>query len=106
MKGSTPQRNISFFPVSRGLMALAVSADSWAVTRLAVRHRSDLAFPVPDQPVWLHIPVSSLKDHSRLPSGTHKFVAYFYFPEDYKLGAEKPFLEIIDHPLNVTTRAL
>ena len=73
MKGSTPQRNISFFPVSRGLMALAVSADSWAVTRLAVRHRSDLAFPVPDQPVWLHIPVSSLKDHSRLPSGTHKF---------------------------------
>lgn len=41
-----------------------------------------------------------------VPSGTHKFVAYFYFPENYKPGDEKPFLEIIDHPLNLTTRAL
>ena len=41
-----------------------------------------------------------------VPSGTHKFVAYFYFPENYKPGDEKPFLEIIDHPLNVTARAL
>jgi len=41
-----------------------------------------------------------------VPSGTHKFVAYFYFPENYKPGAEKPFLEIIDNPLKVTTRTL
>ncbi|MEJ2746021.1 MAG: hypothetical protein P8123_10120 [bacterium] len=41
-----------------------------------------------------------------IPSGTHKFVAYFYFPESYKPGAEKPFLEIIDQPLKVTTRML
>jgi hypothetical protein len=41
-----------------------------------------------------------------IPSGTHKFTAYFYFPENYKPGDEKPFLEIIDHPLKVTTRTL
>jgi len=41
-----------------------------------------------------------------VPSGTHKFVSYFYFPENYKPGDEKAFLEIIDHPLRVSTRAL
>ncbi len=41
-----------------------------------------------------------------VPSGTHKFVSYFYFPENYKPGDEKAFLEILDHPLDVSSRTL
>ena len=41
-----------------------------------------------------------------VPSGTHTFISYFYFPENYKPGDEKAFLEILDHPLRVSTRVL
>ncbi|MCX6339220.1 MAG: hypothetical protein NTX71_04795 [Candidatus Aureabacteria bacterium] len=41
-----------------------------------------------------------------VPRGTHTFISYFYFPENYTPGAEKAFLEILDHPLRVSARAL
>ncbi|MCX6357970.1 MAG: hypothetical protein NT045_08890 [Candidatus Aureabacteria bacterium] len=39
-------------------------------------------------------------------SGTHRFISYFYFPKNYAPGDEKPYLDILDHPLRVSTRAL
>lgn len=78
MPGSTPQRRISFFPVQSNLMALAVSGDSLAATRLAPTEAAGLAVqpldPPPD-PVWLSIPADSLKTTDRLPPGTRAFAS-------------------------------
>jgi hypothetical protein len=38
--------------------------------------------------------------------GTHKFISYFYFPEDSKPGFEKAYLDILDHPVQVRTALL
>lgn len=41
-----------------------------------------------------------------VPAGTHRFVCYFYFPRDYKPGDETPYLNILDHPLQVRAQQL
>ncbi len=38
--------------------------------------------------------------------GTHEFISYFYFPKDYKPGAEKAYLDILDHPIRMTTNEI
>jgi hypothetical protein len=72
MTGSTLDRHISFFPMRSNLMALAVSPDQTAASRLS----SAVPGPdpeVPAAPVWLSIPVSVLKSSDRLPAGTREF---------------------------------
>jgi hypothetical protein len=72
--GSTPQRNISFFPLRSDTMALAVSTDSWAASALMAqnRKRSQISIPSTD-PVWLLIPVDYLRNNDNLPAGTRLF---------------------------------
>ena len=72
MAGSAPERNISFFPVQSGLMALAVSPDESAALRL----NNAVSGPdrqVPAAPVWFSIPTSLLKSSESLPAGTRVF---------------------------------
>lgn len=72
MPGSTPQRKISFFEMQSNLLALAVSTDDTAALRL--KSTSD-ASPksVPDGPLWLSIPQTTLRSAEGLPSGTRMF---------------------------------
>jgi hypothetical protein len=76
MPGSEPARRISFLPLQSNLMALAVSRDSYAATRLTDAQPA-LAVqpfdPPPRDPVWLSIPADSLRDSNRLPAGTRLF---------------------------------
>jgi hypothetical protein len=68
MHGSTPERNISFFPVRPDVMALAVSPDeSAALVMEELTGRPKVA--VPPAPVWSYIPAAALKRAQRLPSG-------------------------------------
>jgi hypothetical protein len=72
MTGSSPDRRISFFPMRPNLMALAVSPDQAAASRLS----SPAPGPdpeVPAAPVWLSIPTSVLKSGDHLPAGTREF---------------------------------
>ena len=63
--GSVPERKISFFPLRKNVMALAVGADASAAVRLqTVRPR--LA-AVPGDPVWSLIPIAALKQNGSLP---------------------------------------
>ncbi len=71
MPGSTPDRRISFFPLQRNLMALAVSHDESAASRMTAESGSAPA-EVPDAPVWISIPNSVLKGDN-LPTGTRMF---------------------------------
>ena len=66
--GSVPGRKISFFPLRKNVMALAVGADASAAVRLqTVRLR--LA-EIPGDPVWSLIPIAALKQSGSMPAGT------------------------------------
>jgi hypothetical protein len=70
--GSTPDRHISFLPLRRDLMAMAVSTDQWAVNELAAARPG----PYPTMPegmVWLRFNGSLLKSAASLPDGTASF---------------------------------
>ncbi len=72
VQGSTPDRLISFFPVERGVMALAVSPDdSWAATQLQVRRPREMDFP--QEPVWAIFSAPDLAESERLPAGSRAF---------------------------------
>ena len=72
MKGSTEERQISFFPLQRNLMGMAVSPDSTAALRLQ-NVSSGKGPEAPDAPLWLFVPVSVLKSSQNLPDGTRMF---------------------------------
>src|SRR5262249_54742347 len=68
VQGSTPQRRISFLPLRDNVIALAVSTDDLAATRLR-QSNSVLASQVPASPVWMSIPGQSLSQPGALPEG-------------------------------------
>ncbi|MDQ6676909.1 MAG: hypothetical protein M3Z09_06410 [Acidobacteriota bacterium] len=74
MPGSVPERRISFLPVSNTVMALAVSTDDLAASRITKPGPARLA-EVPAQPVWLNVPGSVLRKSSILPPATRIFAA-------------------------------
>jgi hypothetical protein len=72
MAGSTPERKISFLPVQRNLMAMAVSRDPTAALRMEAAEAGPPT-PLPDAAVWLLLPPSILKSQDDLPEGTRQF---------------------------------
>jgi hypothetical protein len=73
LEGSTPNRRISFFPLSTKVMAMAVGPDAWAATALTAARPERRGMSVPDQPVWLLVPASAVRDVDSLPAGTRLF---------------------------------
>ncbi len=72
LKGSTPERRISFYPIKSNVMALAVSADSWAAYQIA-RKSSRLPMAPPAKPAWALLTGPALKQIGSLPAGTKSF---------------------------------
>ncbi len=68
MQGSTADRRISFLPLRPDTIAIAVSTDDLAATRLT-RMGAKPARPLPVDPVWLTIPGSVLRQPEGLPAG-------------------------------------
>jgi hypothetical protein len=74
MKSNSPDQTISFFPVQKNLMGMAVSQDDKAARHLQDNDsRPDTE--VPAAPVWLWVPGAALKSHQQLPAGTHMFAS-------------------------------
>jgi hypothetical protein len=71
MVGSTPDRQISFLPVQKNLIALAVSPTEQASLLTTRQGGPDLE--IPRAPIWLWIPNSALKSGDNFPSGTRSF---------------------------------
>ncbi len=71
--GSAPDRQISFFPLRRDLMALAVSGDESAALALQVL-RQARGTEMPGDPVWSLIPIAVLKQNGSLPPAAQIFV--------------------------------
>ena len=68
MQGSTADRRISFLPLRPDTIAIAVSTDDLAATRLT-RMGAKPNQPLPANPVWLTIPGSVLRQPGGLPGG-------------------------------------
>jgi hypothetical protein len=73
VKGTTPGRIISFYPVSKNLMALASSLNEKAAREISPRTPVKPPFDPPAKPLWLHIPASTLQRQTDLPAGTRLF---------------------------------
>ena len=93
--GSTPDRNISFLPLRRDLMAMAVSTDAYAVNDVA-SPRSGPYPAIPEGLVWLRFPGSLPKTAWNLSDGTRPFariienaasVTLSFVPEAGRLAA-------------------
>jgi len=70
--GSTPDRHISFLPLRRDLMAIAVSDDSLAVNQLA-RPGEGPNPAMPEGLIWLKFPGALLQSAASLPDGMRPF---------------------------------
>jgi hypothetical protein len=70
--GSTQERHISFFPLQRTIMALAVGPSDGAADRLNAVDQRSIA-ELPNAPMWLMIPASVLRSGNDLPAGTKMF---------------------------------
>ena len=73
VKGSTPGRMISFYPVAKNFMALASSPNEKAAREISSRTPVKPSYDVPAKPIWLHIPSSFMQQQVNLPAGTRLF---------------------------------
>ena len=68
--GSRPERHISFLPLRDDAIALAVSTDDLAATRLT-KTGPPLPESVPSAPVWISVSGAQLRRQNSLPPGMH-----------------------------------
>jgi hypothetical protein len=73
VKGSAPDRIVSFYPISKTLLAMASSAEPDAARQISARTPVKAPYDVPNQPLWLYVPSSVLQRQTDLPSGTRLF---------------------------------
>ena len=72
MPGSTPERNISFYPLKSDLLALAVSKEPRGVDMIGPQ-RWRIPPHLSTEPVWISAPAYAFSDVNELPAGTHSF---------------------------------
>ncbi|MCU1262298.1 MAG: hypothetical protein JWO80_5183 [Bryobacterales bacterium] len=89
MQGSTPERRISFLPLDQTLMALAISTDDLAASRLT-KPGPQREIDIPTQPVWLSIPGASLQRPGSMPQATKAFAGAL-------VGADRVMLTLGPH---------
>jgi len=73
LEGSTPARLISFFPLKRDVMAMAVGPAAGAAWELSDAKPQDPSREPPQKPVWLMVPSAVLKDAQNLPAAVRPF---------------------------------
>jgi hypothetical protein len=74
MQGSKPERRISFLPLRDDFMALAVSSDDLAATRLT-NTGQPVAAPLPSSPLWLSVPGATLRQPGLIPPGMKQMLS-------------------------------
>ncbi len=75
LPGSTPDRIISFFPVTYDVMAMASSSDEYAALTMQDRVQQVNPAEVPADPVWLMTSGTRLARASWLPTGTRSLAS-------------------------------
>lgn len=70
VQGSRPERHISFLPLRRDAIALAVSTNDLAAT-LLTKTGQPVTAAIPSAPVWISVPGSELRRQGGLPPEMH-----------------------------------
>ncbi len=94
MVATTPGKLISLMPMEKQTLALAVSKDPMAVSRISAQNET----PVPDipfSPAWIRVPGDRLKGSPDLPEGLNLFMQAFRGAERVLLLA-RPTQEGVD----------
>jgi hypothetical protein len=73
MPGSQPERKISFFPLQSDLLAMAVSPNESAASRMSGPATDSRRIALLPHPVWLSLPASTLQKSGNFPTGTQLF---------------------------------
>jgi hypothetical protein len=73
MKGSTPERIISFRRLRKNLMALASTRDESGARAIGSRTPEKQPYDIPRAPVWAHVPVEMVRAMPQYPPGTRLF---------------------------------
>jgi hypothetical protein len=71
--GSQPNRRISFYPLKRDLLAMAIGPDDFAAYQVA-RQSGTLPLEPPKDPVWALIPAGAWKEMEALPESVKAYV--------------------------------
>jgi hypothetical protein len=74
MRGSSPERNISFYQVTASVLALAVSPDARGVTHIGPGGRK-VEIPAAVDPVWISVPAAVFNRLDAFPDGTRAFLS-------------------------------
>jgi len=72
MPGSSPERNISFYPLKSDILALAVSKEPRGVDMIGPQ-KWRTPPRLSSAPVWISAPAFAFSDVNELPAGTHSF---------------------------------
>lgn len=70
LQGSAPERHISFLPLRSDAIALAVSTDDLAASRLT-KTSAPVTVTLPVAPVWISVPGTELRRQNALPPSMH-----------------------------------
>jgi hypothetical protein len=73
MQGSKPDRQISFAPLRRDVMAMAAGPKPDAAAALSSAPDSGRPIDIPPEPLWISIAPASLRKLDQLPPGTRAF---------------------------------
>lgn len=74
MPATTPGRNISFYPLQSGVLAMAVSKEPLAVTAIGPQ-KWRIPPQLPADPLWISAPAFVFSDVKNMPAGTHSFLS-------------------------------
>lgn len=73
LKGSTPDRVISYRKLGSNVMALASARDDKGALAVDRRTPEKMPFDVPEAPVWAHVPAEAIRALPQYPAGTRLF---------------------------------
>jgi hypothetical protein len=74
IQGSRPERHISFLPLRKDALALAVSTSDLAATQLT-RMGQPLVGDIPSAPAWITVPGAELQRRDALPPEMHSVLS-------------------------------
>ena len=95
MTGSTPDRQISFYPLKADVLAMAVTTEPRGVSMIGPnqwKHPPQL----PPEPVWISAPAFVFSDVKNLPGGAQSFLRPLSQAEraTFAIGPEGPRLQV------------
>lgn len=87
--GSQPNRRISFYPLKRDVLAMAIGPDDFAAYQIASAS-GKLALAPPKEPVWALIPAVALQKMDSLPAAAKAYVPALQGSEQivFSIGAD------------------